>query len=155
MNSLVIFYSRTGTTKKAAETIVNTLRCDIEEIFDTKDRSGAMGYLMAGRDTTLGKSTTIKPTVKDPIQYDLVIIGTPVWVYNMSLPIRAYLGQNKEKLRKVAFFCAMGGDGDKRTFAEMEKLCGQKPLATMTLLTKEAMKNEVTEKIKQFIDKLK
>jgi hypothetical protein len=49
----------------------------------------------------------------------------------------------------------MGGEGDRRTFTEMEKLCGQKPLATLTLLTKEVAKNEAAEKIKQFIDKLK
>ena len=60
MKSLVIFYSRTGNTKKVAENIANDLNCDIEEIFDTKNRAGSIGWLSAGKDANTKKLTTLK-----------------------------------------------------------------------------------------------
>lgn len=151
---LVIFYSRTGATKKVAKTIADLLQCDIEEIFDIKDRGGAMGYLMAGRDATLKNLTTIKETVEDPSLYDLTIIGTPVWAFTMATPIRTYIVGNKEKLKKVAFFCTEGGSGGRRAFREMETLCGQKPIAMLELLTKEVARNECAGKLKNFVNEI-
>jgi flavodoxin len=43
MKTLVVYYSRTGTTRKVAEAIAGILRCDIEEVVDTKKRSGILG----------------------------------------------------------------------------------------------------------------
>ncbi|MEI6774938.1 MAG: hypothetical protein WCL18_09565 [bacterium] len=39
---LVLYYSRTGITKKLATFIGDVLDADIEEIVDTKNRSGVM-----------------------------------------------------------------------------------------------------------------
>jgi len=41
----VVFYPRTGTTRKVAEAIKDALKCDIEEIFDIKKRADLFGYL--------------------------------------------------------------------------------------------------------------
>ena len=40
--TLVLYYSRTGTTKKLATFIGDVLGADVEEIIDTKNRSGVM-----------------------------------------------------------------------------------------------------------------
>jgi len=49
MKALVVFYSRTGTTKQVAEALAQSLNCDSEELIDTKKRSGPLGFLSAGR----------------------------------------------------------------------------------------------------------
>lgn len=154
MKVLVVFYSRTGTTRKVAESISRILGCDVEEIFDTKNRSGIWGYLMAGRDAMLGRLTVIREIKKDPALYDIVIIGTPVWAYTMSMPIRTYLSQNKDKLRKVAFFCTQGGSGSKGAFRQMEELCGKKPAKTRALKTREVVKGEHLQKVREFAEEL-
>jgi len=48
MKILVVFYSRSGRTKKIAEAISDILKCDKEEIFDLKNRKGIPGFLSAG-----------------------------------------------------------------------------------------------------------
>jgi len=65
--------------------------------------------------------------------------------------------QNKPflKARKLAFFTTMGGSGDKQLFDELEKLLEEKPITTLTLLTKEVVKNEHHEKVKRFAEHLK
>lgn len=52
MKTSVIFYSRTGNTRKIAEELSNSLKCDTEEIVDTQKRSGVFGYIRSGRDAS-------------------------------------------------------------------------------------------------------
>ena len=57
MKTLVVLYSRTGTTKKVGEEIAAALKADVEEIIDTKKRSGPIGYVQAGRDAMKKKKS--------------------------------------------------------------------------------------------------
>ena len=99
MKALVVFYSRTGATKKVAVEIAESLKCDIEEIIDLHNRKGAIGYLKSGMHATLKKPAKIKKSRKNPASYGTVIIGTPIWSFNVSSPVRAYLMQNKGKIK--------------------------------------------------------
>jgi len=152
MKCLVAFYSRTGITKKVAEAISKILKCDSEEIFDTQNRAGGVGYFKSGRDSTMKKLTELKKIKNNPASYDTVIIGTPIWAWNVSTPIRTYLSQNKFK--KVAFFCTMGGSGGKKAFKEMEKLCKEKPIAVLELKTAEVADNKHLQKVREFAKKI-
>lgn len=155
MKPLIIFYSRTGTTKKAAQAMADIFDCDVEEIFDTKNRDGAFGYLKSGKEATLKKLTEIKRTKNNPALYDLVIIGTPVWAFTISSPIRTYITQNKVNFNKVAFFCTMGNTGSKNAFRDMQKLSGKEPVALLELKTKEVVSGNYFQKVQEFINKLK
>lgn len=42
---LVVYYSRSGTTRKLAQAISQELHCDLEEITETRSRNGLVGYL--------------------------------------------------------------------------------------------------------------
>lgn len=150
MKSLVVFYSRTGNTKRAAEAIAKELNADIEEIFDTKNRNGVLGYLSAGRDASLERHARIKRPKKDPARYDLIVIGTPIWAGNMSPPIREYAFQEAGRFKHVAFFCTMGDSGSESTFFKMHALCGKKPLALLALKTGETKGHEMHHKIQKF-----
>ena len=140
MNVLVIYYSRTGATRKAAETIGEALRAagsdqvEIEEIIETKSRKGALGWLGAGRDATLKRAAAIEPIEADVGSFDVVAIGTPVWAFTCATPVRTFCEQHGTAAKQVAFFCTMGGSGDKGAFQDMESLCGQAPAATLALI---------------------
>ena len=58
MKNLVVYYSRTGRTKKIAKEIQERLNADIEEIHDVKNREGILGWLSAGRDAGTKKTTS-------------------------------------------------------------------------------------------------
>lgn len=151
MKTLVVYYSRTGITKKVAEEIADLLKADAEEILDTQNRKGAMGYLMSGREAMQKKFTILHNIKKDPSKYDLIIIGTPVWAFNISVPIRTYIMQNASRFKKVAFFCTQGGTGDKNAFEEMRKLTKKDPLAKLALKTSEVSGNKAHAKITGFV----
>ncbi len=152
--NLVVFYSRTGTTRKAAEAISGLLNCDMDEIIDTRDRSGLLGYISAGRDASTKQLAEIKELKKNPKAYETVIIGTPVWAFTLSAPVRTYIYQNKESFKKVAFFCTMAGSEPEPIFREMESLCGKKPLSVLGLRASEVAGNNYLGRVREFVRKI-
>lgn len=152
--SLVVFYSRTGTTKRIAELVSKSIGCDIEEIVDLKNKSGVIGWLKAGREGAAKKLTKIGETFKDPSEYETIIIGTPVWAGNMSSAIRTWVSLNRKDLKNVAFFVT-GGAYNKNIFGDLIGACGKEPLAKLELKTRDIVENKFVEKIKAFTKELK
>ena len=62
MKTLVVYYTRTGNSKFAAETIAAELGADTEEVIDMKKRQGTLGWLSAGKDAGSAKETQIAQT---------------------------------------------------------------------------------------------
>ena len=81
-----------------AETISESLDCDIEEIVDKEKRGGILGYLKSGYEASRNKLSIIEDPKHDLSKYDLLIVGTPVWAGKMSVPLRTYLHKNMEKI---------------------------------------------------------
>lgn len=104
MKSLVVYYSRTGSAKFVAETIAAELGSDIEEIIDLKNREGKLNYLGAAGDASRGKETKIGPMNRVPSDYDLIIIGTPIWAWSPTPAIRTYIKNNNLSGKKIALF---------------------------------------------------
>ncbi len=151
MKTLVVYYSRTGTTKKVGEEIARQLKADSEEILDVKSRLGPVGWLKSGREGMNKTLAEIKPTKKDPSKYDLVLVGTPNWAAHVSSPVRTYLSSHKFK--KTAYFLT-GGSDPGFVFKDMEELAG-KPIATLVALSKEVAQNAYSSKVKEFTKSLK
>jgi len=154
MRTLVIYYSRTGTTRKVAELITGMLEADSEQVKDKKKRSGFFGYLGSGFDAVFKKTTTIETIKKNPASYELIIIGTPSWGAALTPAIRTYISQNKNKIKYTAFFVTQGGSGGKKLLRSMEELCGKKPLATFIINEAEVKESRNPEKVKAFVDKI-
>ena len=155
MKTLVIYYSRTGNTKIIAEIIAKNLAADLEEITEIQPKTGIIGWLIAGKDATLQKSTPINDLKHQVADYDLVVIGTPVWSWNMSPPVRSFLQKYKQDLKQVAFFTTMGGNGDQRTFSHMTALSGLTPLATVALLESKIKRSDFKTSLQNLIETLK
>jgi flavodoxin len=107
VKTLVIFYSRTGTTRTVAEAIARQLGADIEEIRDTRNRQGLFGYLRSGFDAGLGRCTGLEPMRRDPNDYDVVVVGTPVWNASVSAPVRTFLAAKGRRF-KNCILCDSG-----------------------------------------------
>ncbi|MCW4053148.1 MAG: flavodoxin domain-containing protein [Candidatus Bathyarchaeota archaeon] len=154
MNALVVYYSRTGTTRKVAEKIASLLKCVSEEIHDTTSRKGKLGWLRAGKDATSEKLTKLEKVNNDPASFDIIIIGTPKWNRRLSTPIRTYITEHKDRFKKVAFFCTYQYTDDD-PFDEMESLCGKTAVATLRLHRKKEVEvDQYIKKTEEFIERL-
>ena len=130
---LVIFYSRTGTTRRIATALAAKLGGSVEEIVEGRTRNGFLGYWKSIIEARRKSSPEILPAKNDPSSFALVVIGSPVWAWSVSSPVRAYLTANKGRLPAVAFFCTCGGAGSETAFAQMQDIVGKAPHATCAI----------------------
>ncbi|MEA2007160.1 MAG: hypothetical protein U9O20_03320 [Patescibacteria group bacterium] len=151
MKALIVFYSRTGTTKKLAKVLGGVIdSCDLEELFCSEMKTGLVGYLKAGHQTFKKLKPAIEPIEHKPEQYDIVVVGTPVWIGTMSSPVRSYLYRYKDKFLKTAFFCTCGDKQD-MTFEKMKGISASIPIATLEIVAKKINSPESLEKVKDFV----
>lgn len=145
---LVLYYSRTGTTRAVAQAIRAELRCDIERICDRTVRSGLLGFLRSVGDGLLGRGAELYPLQRNLRDYDLVIIGGPVWSGRICSPIRSFLDQHRGELDKVAFFCTYLGTGSARALREMSHHAERAPMLTLDVRTTDARSFAIAPKIR-------
>lgn len=150
MRILVAYYSRTGHTRRVAAAIASACGAEIEAIRDSRPRTGLLGWWRSGKEAWQGRPADILPIDKDPGEYDLVVIGTPVWAGRMSSPVRAYLTGQQARLKRVALFCTEGGSGGEKVLRQMAALCGHEPLATLVVTERELGSGAVDGKLAGF-----
>jgi len=148
--TLVVFFSRTGKVRRVAEAIADELGADVEEIVDTRDRRGPFGLLSAARDAVLRRAARIEEPAHDPADYDLVVIGTPVWAWSVSAPVRAYLQRERERLPEVAFFAVARGQGPARAVRVMGVLAGKEPRAGLPIRRIYGVRRSTLERARRF-----
>ncbi len=146
---LIVYYSRSGTTKKVAQRLAKASDADLLPIQDTATRSGALGYLRCALEAAFHTKAAIKDGIL-PQDYDVIVLGTPIWFWNMSSPVRAFITQNKHGFKRLALFCTYGGGGAEKVLREMETLSGTKALATLALRDQELLGDANSEKLSEF-----
>jgi hypothetical protein len=125
---------------------------------DAQDRSGSLrgpqmrprGNHRANTPDWFSRLHTVAPRKHDVSSYDLVVIGTPVWGWSLSSPVRAYLMATASQLPEVAFFCTLGGAGSDSAFAQMTAIVGKKPRAVCAITEREALSGSHVERLTAF-----
>lgn len=130
---LVVYYSRTGMTAKAAGALARACGADLQQIRDLRPRTGMLGIVRSAYEAARGACPGIAPGRYNPADYALTILGTPIWLGRVSSPLRSYIARNRARFNRVAVFCTMGGSGGERALADIAILCGKEPLATLAL----------------------
>lgn len=153
--ALVVYYSRTGYTRRIAEEIARALACDICPIEEEKARHGLLGYLRSAYEAMTRKQPMIAELARDPRQYELVVVGTPIWGWGLSSPVRAFAARYRDRLGRVAFFCTMGGSGAEKAFGELQQAVGRVPVATLGLTDGEIDARTHTQKLDRFASALR
>jgi len=162
---LVAFYSSAGTTRKAGQAIAAALGADFEDIREVKPRhldvrgpgglGKFMGILLAGAEAGMGRSTPILPSQYNPADYDLVVIGTPIWNARLAGPVRAYIGRHRNQFKSVAFFrTALDSRPSLRCFRQMEEACGRAPRAATNLDADKVNGGDAAAQVQEFVSKL-
>jgi hypothetical protein len=152
---LVVYYSRTGTTRSVARMLAERLGCRLEEIVDPTPRSGLRGYLRCMVDIGLRRRTRLSALKEDPSKYQLVIVGTPVWGSSVSTPVRSYLLAMRERPPHMAFFLTHGGTGRERVFRQMRKLAKCPADALLSVTEHEFDRGQASARVDEFVAHLR
>jgi flavodoxin len=151
---LLVYYSRTGNNKKIAKEIAGILKSDIDEIISEKSYGGIFGFLRGGHNSMKKKIINIK-TIKNRSEYDLIIVGGPIWAGgSLCPPVRAYLVKNKISKKKIAFFSCCGSGKPQKSIEELQEL-NIKPIAMLFLSDAQVKEGKYHEPIFDFCNKIK
>ena len=101
-DTVVVYFSRMDYTKKIAYSIANDLECKIIEITPKEKIKGTLGFWWCGR-FGMHKWPMELEKNYDLSKYKEVIICSPIWVFDVSSPIRELLIQNKNKVKNVTY----------------------------------------------------
>lgn len=126
---LVVYYTRTGNTERVAKDLATRLRADIERIEDKANRGGFLGYIGAVRDSVRNAAADISQPQKDPADYAITVVGTPVWGWRMTPAAREYLKRTAGRARALAFFTTSGNTDAGKIVPAMEAIVGRKAIA--------------------------
>jgi menaquinone-dependent protoporphyrinogen IX oxidase len=149
---LVVFFSRTGTTRKAAEALAHAAGADLEELRESRSRSGILGYLRSGYEATYRRpSSDLVPPQRDPRNYDIVFIGGPTWSASLSSPVRAYLERQRAALPDTGLFATCGGPRADAVLAQMSELLTKPALAKLTLPEAEVKRSPAVQ-VAEFLE---
>lgn len=122
MKSLVIYFSLTGNTKFIAEKIAQAIDADILqlEVKEELKSKGFMKFLWGGKQVFMKNQPKLLPFSKNPEDYDIIFLGTPVWAWSFAPALRSFLANFKLKNKKIALFCCHGG-GKGQVFQKLQE----------------------------------
>jgi flavodoxin len=143
MKTLLVYYSWTGNTRKLAQKITSKLKCDVEEIYEKHKRKGKLDYMVGGFQAMVGMKSGIEKPKKNPSDYDLVLLGGPVWAGRIAPALRAYLSQSKV-IGNYAFFMSKGGGEHGKAVEGVETLTGKKPIAILAVKESELSEADIS-----------
>ena len=111
MKSIIIYYSYGGNTKKIAELIHEKKGYDMVEIKPVTSYTNNYQKLVDEEENKMHQEEVveIEPIHVDLSNYDTIILGTPVWWYTMTPPIRAFLKNNDLSGKVIVPFATNGG----------------------------------------------
>jgi len=134
---LVVYHSRSGSTRRIAEEIADAFGADLEEIVAAAASDGTGGALRAGLGALVGTRPAIVNPVLRPADYDRLVVASPVWCRRPAGPVRSYLRAQAGALPPAGLVCTSRWPGPGRALADMARLCGTPPLATLDLCAAE------------------
>ncbi|MHA1986206.1 MAG: flavodoxin family protein [Promethearchaeota archaeon] len=123
---LIVYYSLTGNTKFIADALINSIEADILELKPIKELNAdsSSKFVWGGYQSTMKIKPKLRPFDINPLEYDLIILGTPVWAWNISPPMRSFLSKFDLTNKKVALWMSHAGDGIKAMKRFKETLKG-------------------------------
>lgn len=118
---LVVYYSFEGNTRFVAKKIAEQTGADILELKPKKDMAskGVSKYFWGSSQIFMRKEPDLRPFNIDPKEYDVIFIGTPIWWYTFTPPIRTFFHTVKLKKKMIALFSCNEGN-QRKTFQKMK-----------------------------------
>ena len=159
MKTAIVYYSMHGNVRYVAEKAAKELGADLIELKPVKayPDKGAMQFIWGGSAVTFKKKPDLEPYSFNASDYDLIIIGTPVWASNFTPPLRTFFENNDLTGKKIAVIAtSAGGDSSKCIDAVKMAAKAETLAATLSLVDPKGQPSDEKEKkISEFIETCK
>ena len=122
---LVVYFSRMGYGKKLALEEANRTGAELYEIRSTERTQGTLGFWWCGRYGMHHWAMPIQPISVDLAAYDHVTICSPIWVFALAAPVRAFCQAAAGQVKEVDYILVHHNNSPYENAArEMDALLG-------------------------------
>lgn len=123
MKCAVIYYSKSGVTKKIAEAVKDKFKADLYFV-EPEEAYGSYISAVArvGREKLTKKPPVLKTKPEDFSAYDVIFIGFPVWYGTMPSFQQEYISKCDLKGKTVIPFATAGANGRESSLKTVKEL---------------------------------
>lgn len=122
---LVVYFSRMGYGKKLALEEANRTGAELYEIRSTERTQGTLGFWWCGRYGMHHWAMPIEPISVDLTAYNHVTICSPIWVFALAAPVRAFCQAAAGQVKEVDYILVHHNNSPYENAAqEMDELLG-------------------------------
>lgn len=124
-NELVVYFSRTGTTERAAQRIGELTGAAVVEIEAAQPYSGSYDATLARAERELDSNArpAVTTTIENMEQYDILYVGYPIWYGTAPMPVFTFLESYDLSGKTIVPFCTSGSSGVGPSVADIRQSC--------------------------------
>ena len=151
MKKIVVYYSLTGNVRKVAKDISEKTGADLLELRPKKDYpdKGFKKFFWGGKSAVMGDEPELEEYDLALSDYDMVIIGTPVWAGTFTPPVKTFIRRERDALsgKKVSFVASSSGGDCEKAIEKLKAFSGiSSPLSCLSLVDPNDKPDESKEK---------
>ncbi len=141
MKAAVVYYSLEGNTQLIAKAVAEALHADLFALKPRRDfpSGGFKKFFVGGMSAVFGLKPKLANGDIDLSGYDLVVLGSPVWVGKIASPFNTFLKHPFRGKNTALFVCCGGGEVEKALSAFKARLPGNRFIGETSFI--EPLKN--------------
>ena len=125
MKTLIVYFSAEGTTAKMAKALAERMEADLFEIKPEKPYSAAdlkwtNPLSRCNREKMGKKDVPVQGKIEDFEQYDLIILGFPIWYYAAPNVVNTFCKGYDWTGKKIGVFATSGGSEIGKTIEKLQ-----------------------------------
>jgi flavodoxin len=123
--TLITYYSWGGNTRQIVGQIQKTIKADVFELqtADPYPEEYRPTTVQAKREQETGYRPPLKSRLENLGDYDVVIIGSPIWWGTMAMPVFTFLDSYDLSGKTIALYTTHGGSRLGKSMDDLKKLC--------------------------------
>ena len=125
MTNKVLYFSRSGSSKRIAGKVAKKLGCETIEITDDVSWKGIFGFMKGGYYSLSKKITNI--TLEDdysPTKTDNIVLVVPLWAGGIAPAGYSFLQKQRQNIKNLYLVVSSDGSEPDKTFLKLEAMVG-------------------------------
>lgn len=104
--------------------MINHIQADIIRVEPTEEYPTGFfsTCFVGGKQKLFNEKPSLKTEIPDFSQYDTVLVGSPIWAWGLSVPMKTFLGQSDLSGKKIAVFSTSSGPQGSGPYKDVVKL---------------------------------
>jgi flavodoxin len=151
MKICILYHSETGNTRHVAQHIASAFDAQLIEVTDTVSYNRLTRFLVLCKMANREEKTVIEPESIDISGFDLVVFGSPVWVFKPTPVIHAAINGLKGCMGKPAVAFSTHGGRPGKTDEIFKKWIEERGMVPVAITNIHQNDRENQKKIKEFV----